>query len=251
MSKAHRFEMPTRTNRERTYLEQLEALAQTSVTTNVERFTNWPVWAPRQGIGRFLAQYELYKEVVGLHGCVVEGGVAFGAGLMTWSHLASVLEFPNHCRRVVGFDTFSGFPGLSEKDAGAVPEFSHAGGMEAPVYEELKALAAVHDTNRPIGHIPRVELVKGDACATIPEYVEAHPDLVVALLVIDFDLYEPADVALTYLLPRMYPGAIVAFDEVSAQAWPGETLAYLKHKHRLGTLQRSPLTSTLSWAKVL
>lgn len=251
MSKAHRFEMPTRTEGEKNFLSLLEAEAQESCTTNVERFANFPVWTPRQNLSRFLAQAELYKEVVGLHGAIVELGVAFGAGLFAWAHLASIYEPFNHTRVCYGLDTWEGFPAMSEYDAGSVKEFAHAGGMAAPVYEELLSLAALHDLNRPVGHLPRIALVKGDACATIPKLVSENRHLIPALLVIDCDVYAPANVALTYFLPRMSPGSIVAWDEVGVKDWPGETDAYLNHKDKLGTLQRSPLTSTLSWAKVL
>lgn len=243
--------MPTRTVREKGFLAELDFAAQKSCTSNIERFSNFPVWTPRQNLSRFLAQAELYKEVIGLHGAIVELGVAFGAGLFAWSHLASIYEPFNHTRVCVGLDTWTGFPGIGAEDSGAVKEFAHEGGMTAPVYDELRNLAGLHDTNRPVGHLPRITLVKGDACETVPAFVEANPWLVPALLVIDCDVYAPADVTLTHLLPRMSPGAIVAWDEVGVKDWPGETLAYLKHKHKLGTLQRSPLTSTLSWAKVL
>jgi hypothetical protein len=243
--------MPTRTTQEHGFLNHLDAAARESCTTNVERFANFPVWTPRQNLSRFLAQAALYQEVIGLHGSIVEVGVAFGAGLFAWAHLASIYEPFNHTRKVIGFDTWEGFPGMSAQDEGSVKEFAHAGGMAAPVYEELQRLAALHDLNRPVGHIPRIELVKGDASQTVPEYVKANQHLVVSLLVIDCDIYEPADIALRSLLPRMPPGAIVAWDEVGVKDWPGETRAWRKYKHEFGPLQRSPLTSTLSWAKVL
>lgn len=247
---AHRFPMPTRTSQEHGFLNHLDAAARESCTTNVERFANFPVWTPRQNLSRFLAQAELYKEVVGLHGSIIEVGVAFGAGLFAWAHLASIYEPVNHTRVCIGFDTWEGFTGMSAQDAGSVKEFAHAGGMAAPVYEELIKLAEIHDRNRPIGHIPRIELVKGDATETIPAYLKENRHVIPALLVIDCDVFLPAHVALSHFLPRMSPGAIVAFDEVGVRDWPGESEAYLDYRHKLGTLQRSPLTSTLSWAKV-
>lgn len=246
----HRFPMPTRTEKEMDFLANLEIAAQASLTSYVEKFANFPVWTPRQNLSRFLAQADLYKEVVSLHGSIVEVGVAFGASLFAWAHLASIYEPFNHTRKVIGFDTWEGFPGLSAQDAGSVKEFSHEGGMAAPVYEELVDMARLHDANRPIGHLPRIELVKGDAVETIPAYVEANPHLIVALLVIDCDVYAPAARALGHLLGRMASGSIVVFDEVGVKDWPGETTAYLEVREKLGPLQRSPLTSTMSWAKV-
>ncbi len=81
------------------------------------------------------------------------------------------------------------------------------------------------DLYRPLGHIPKVELVAGDAMETIPRYLEQNRHLVVSLLYLDFDLYEPTRCALEQLVPRMPKGAVLAFDELNHRAWPGETLA--------------------------
>ena len=35
---------------------------------------------------------------------------------MTWAKLSAILEPVNLTRRIYGFDTFAGFPSLSEKD---------------------------------------------------------------------------------------------------------------------------------------
>ena len=87
--------------------------------------------------------------------------------------------------------------------------------------------------------MPKVDLVEGDACSTIPAYVTNHPELIVALLYLDFDLYEPTKVAIENLLPLVPKGGIVVFDEVNVKRWAGETQA-LKECLRLNeiTLKR-------------
>ena len=72
-----------------------------------------------------------------------------------------------------------------------------------------------------------MELVAGDALETIPRYLEENPHLVVSLLYLDFDLYEPTRCALERLVPRMPKGAVIAFDQLNHHAWPGETAALL------------------------
>ena len=52
--------------------------------------------------------------------------------------------------------------------------------------------------------------------------------LIVALLFLDFDIYEPTKIALKNLLPRMSKGSILAFDEINNAGWPGETLALIE-----------------------
>lgn len=247
---AHRFEMPTRTDMERAFLDQLEKAAQRSETTNVERFANFPLWAPRQNVSRFLAQWEIYREhILPVHGSIIEGGVAFGGGLMAWAHFASILEPVNHTRRVIGFDTFTGFTGMSEQDVKAESGLAYAGGMAAPVEEEIQQLAYYHDLNRAVGHIPRVELVKGDAVKTMPQYVQDSPHLVVAALVLDFDVFAPTATALQWFKPLMPRGAVIVFDELNCRDWPGETIAALELIPEL-RLRRFPWCSTLSYAVI-
>ena len=94
------------------------------------------------------------------------------------------------------------------------------------------------DDNRFLHQFPKVELVAGDACRTIPAYVETHRHLSVSLLFLDFDLYEPTKAALDHLLPRMPKGAVLAFDEINNANWPGETEALIRH---LGTLNGMPI----------
>ena len=251
-TEAYRFAMPTRTHAETTFLAGMEEAARKSITSNVERFRAFPLWAPRQDIARFLAQYEIYsKHVLPVHGSVIECGVCFGGGLMAWAHFASILEPVNHTRRVIGFDTFSGFPGIAPQDAKSKSGLAEAGGMAAPVEDEIAHLAELHDMNRPLGHIPRVELVKGDACEKIPRYVQENRHLVVALLVLDFDLYNPTKTALDCFVPLMPKGGVIVFDEANCKDWPGETEALLDFERETGLrlpLTRFPFASTLSYA---
>jgi hypothetical protein len=207
---------------------------------------NFPLYVRRQDLTKFLVRYELFKMVMHVHGSIIECGVFGGAGVMAWYHLSSIFEPYAHVRRVVGFDTFSGFPSVSGKDG------EHSiGEMAEDSYEHILALAAEHDTNRPVGHIPRLELVKGDATLTIPKYVEDNPHLLVAMLYCDFDVYAPTKAALDHLLPRMPRGAMIAFDEVGVKNWPGETIALLEVLELNSLeLKRFPWQSTVSYAVI-
>ena len=63
---------------------------------------------------------------------------------------------------------------------------------------------------------------------TIPEFLTKHPYMLVSLLYLDFDLYEPTLCALKNILPRMPKGSVIAFDELHDQKWPVETKALLE-----------------------
>ena len=47
------------------------------------------------------------------------------------------------------------------------------------------------------------ELVKGDIFDTIPKYLSEHPELKIALLHVDVDVYKPSVVILNYLYDNL------------------------------------------------
>lgn len=191
------------------------------------KLANFSKYVRRQNIARFLVQYELFKKQLHVKGSVVECGVHHGGGVMAWAKISSILEPYNYRRTIVGFDTFEGFPSVSDVD---VQGYEVKAGMFSENYdvcEELTSAVKEYDDNRFLNHIPKIELVKGDACQTIPAYLEKNRHLLVSLLYLDFDIYEPTAVALERFLPCMPKGAVLAFDQVNNAHWPGETVAML------------------------
>lgn len=215
------------------------------------KMENFPKYVRRQNLTRFLALYEIFKRIVDVKGSIVECGVNRGFGVMTWAKLSAILEPVNLTRRIYGFDTFAGFPSVTEKDSTHSSGAPRSGDLAAPDYDELMELASVHDSTRFLGHIPKVELIKGDALKTIPNFVETHPHVVVSLLFLDFDLFEPTKAALEHFVPRMPKGSIIAFDELDNPLWPGETLALLEvFRDRPLKLQRLPFDPYIGFAEV-
>ena len=192
------------------------------------KIANFSKYVRRQNIARFIALYEIFKRQLKTKGSVVECGVHHGGGLMAWAKLSATMEPYNYHRKVVGFDTFSGFPEVSEIDL-RNPNTKEGMFSEGyGVYSELSEVIKEFDGNRFINQIPKVELVQGDAIVTIPKYIQDNPHLIISLLFLDFDIYKPTTVALESFLPRMPKGAIIAFDEINNVDWPGETLAMLE-----------------------
>lgn len=227
----------------------LAASFEASPSSTVTKLANFPRYVRRQDLKKFLVRYELFKHVLNVKGSIIECGVHEGFGLMSWYHCSTALEPENLTRRIVGFDTFSGFPTLVAEDQGA--DDISVGDLAADSEAELRELVEVHDRNRFLGHIEKVRLVRGDAATTMPAYLDAHPETVVSLLFLDFDLYEPTKVALETFLPRMPRGSVVAFDELDNPRWPGETLAAIDAAGlRNLELKRLPWDPYVSWASV-
>jgi hypothetical protein len=245
MSIPYRFDAvaDTRSAQERDYLQRIGATFEASPFSTLEKLMNFPLYVPRQNLTTFLVKYEIFKRILNVHGSIIECGVGFGGGLLTWAQLSAILEPTNHTRRIIGFDSFAGFPSVSEHDT------AHVGDLSVDSQAEIEACVRLYDQNRFVGHIPKVELVKGNACETIPQYVKDNPYLVVSLCYLDFDIYQPTLTALQQFRCLMPKGAIIAFDELNLKEWPGETQAVAKD---LGlnnlTIERCAFGSTISWA---
>jgi hypothetical protein len=204
-----------------------------------KKMEDFPKYVRRQNLTRFLALYEIFKRVRNVKGSIVECGVFQGFGVMTWAKLSAIIEPVNLTRRIYGFDSFEGFPSLSDEDHSKFAGHVREGDLYANSYEEILELSSIHDSTRFIGHIPKVKLVRGNAVETIPGFIEDHPHLLVSLLFLDFDLYEPTRVALENFVPRMPRGAVLAFDELDNPLWPGETLSMLEvFKERMPRIER-------------
>jgi Macrocin-O-methyltransferase (TylF) len=168
-------------------------------------------------LGKLLAHYELFRRTVELQGAIIECGVFKGASLV---RLATFRELFGgaHSKPIVGFDIYGEFPETThEPDKAVRQSFVDQAGSESIGDDQL------HEVLDRKGIGANVELVKGDITQTVPEYIEAHPALMISLLNLDTDIYEPATTILEHLWPRIVPGGILMLDDFGV--FPGETTA--------------------------
>ena len=204
---------------ERTFEKQRESLIN---SIDLRQFIDDPfLFMRRQRFTDYLTRIKLFEKIKNVKGSIVECGVYKGGSLMLYYHLSSVLEPYASNRKIYGFDTFQGFRSISEKDDKSLNEeiFSEAD------YQIINKAIEVQDLNRAASHISKCKLIRGNAVETIPEFKKQHPELIIALLYLDFDIYEPTKVALEQFLPLVPKGGIVAFDELNVRKFMGETKA--------------------------
>ena len=198
----------------------VERLQQTPIPAG-ELADNLPLYSSRHALGRVLLLHALYERILDVHGVILLFGVRWGRDLAILQTLRSLLEPGNATRRIIGFDTFEGFPSVSDLDGGARPGDY---GVAADHAEALEALLRDRDADEANAY-PRREIVRGDASTTLPRWLESHPETVVAMAYFDMDLYEPTKACLRAVAPYLTKGAVVGFDEVAHPGWPGETVA--------------------------
>lgn len=232
------------------YAEILRAMRDCPIPDD-ERLKHLPLFMNRSLLGHILFMDELYRRILRVHGLVMEFGVRWGRNLALFTMLRSLYEPHNFSRRVVGFDTFGGFPSVSPKD-GSSQSIEVGTLAVTPGYEEfLAGLLGSHEKLAPRSHLRKFELVKGDATETLPRYLRDHPETIVALAYIDFDLYEPTKKCLELIRDRLTKGSVLAFDELALPEFPGETAAFQEIIGcRHARLRRSPLVPYQSYLVV-
>ncbi len=173
-----------------------------------------------------------------------------GGGLTQLINLRSIHEPFNISRKIVGFDTFTGFPCVSKEDNVGESQWSLGDYSVEKNYEnKLEEILTLHEQAAPMSHIKKFELVKGDISTTFPAWLEKNPHSIISMAIFDTDLYLPTRDVLKDIKNRLTKGSILVFDELSCEHFPGETVAV---REIIGTenlrLRRSPLQPYCSWA---
>jgi len=184
--------------------------------------SNLALYSHKIEIARLIHLHEIYCKVLDVPGVIMEFGVRWGQNLALFEAFRGIHEPFNRNRKIIGFDTFQGFPSVSDKDADASPgEYSVTPGYE----NYLKTLLATREREGTLAHLERFELIKGDASITVGKYLEDHPETIISLAFFDFDIYQPTKAVLEAIQPYLSRGSIIVLDELGDEHFPGETVA--------------------------
>ena len=179
-------------------------------------------------LSRFLFMDHLYKQNVDIQGVVMEFGTRWGQNSSLFAALRGIYEPFNRHRKIIAFDTFTGFPSVTEKDGKS--ELMTAGQLfTADKYDEyLDEVLDAQESLNPLNHIKKHEVCKGDASVELENYLKNNPETIISLAYFDFDIYEPTKKCLELILPRLTKGSVIGFDELNDPDSPGETLALME-----------------------
>jgi hypothetical protein len=213
-----------------------------------ELLENFFLYTPRQYLTQILVLDYLYKQILDVHGIIIEFGVRWGKNLTIMQTLRGIYEPYNYNRKIVGFDTFEGFQNVNEKDgtSNIIAEGSYS--VTKNYEEHLSKLMSLQEQMNPISHMTKFELIKGDASIKICEYLKDHPETIISFVYFDFNLYKPTKDCLEAIKPHLTKGSILCFDELNHENFPGETIA-LKEVFSLDSIriQRTPYSTTQSF----
>jgi len=223
---------------------QLGQLLRNAPIPETELAENSGLFVSPRTVKRMFFFDQIYREALPVHGVVMQFGLRWGRDLATLHSLRTIYEPFNATRLILGFDTFEGFPSVHECDGRA--EMIEPGILKVSEgYEAfLRGVFAQRQVVDPLPQVQRFDLFKGDAPVRLQEYLEAHPETIIALAHFDMDLYEPTKRCLEIMRPFMTKGTVLAFDELVSSVSPGETVA-LREVFGLGQIRirRSPAYS--------
>lgn len=157
---------------------------------------------------RWLYCLELTRE---LGGDIVELGVGPGRFLM---YCASWLQVTQSPKQYWGYDTFSGFPSVSEQDLdGLTPARRSRVRPGTYAFYKARLEKLIKRFN-----LRNVKLIQGNFRDTLKT---TRPEQV-SFLYMDCDLYESYKTGLELVYDRIVPGGIILFDEYErVNEWPG------------------------------
>ena len=141
-------------------------------------------------------------------GCIVECGIGYGRSLQI---ITSLLCLKDPSRKVLGFDSFEGFPELTEEDNGGKTHKSRGLWKYVMPHHIEEIISESKNGDNPVN----TELFKGFFEDTLNQEVldKIRSYGGIAFLHLDVDLYESYMCTLTRLWDSVNPGGVVLFDE--------------------------------------
>jgi len=206
--------------------EMLGALLESSPIPKEQILPNLGLFLESKNLARLLFLDHVYQQIIDVQGVIMEFGTRWGQNLGVLSALRGIYEPFNRHRKIIGFDTFAGFPTVSQQDGGKWQDGQLA--VTEGYAKYLEKVLHLHEQVNPLGHLKKFELCPGDATCEVPSYLTDHPETIVALAYFDFDLYEPTKKCLEVIRPRLTKGSVLVFDELNDPDSPGETTALME-----------------------
>lgn len=193
---------------------------------NDEVLTNIGLFMRATQVAKVLYLDELYQQIEQLPGVIFEFGVWWGANLALFQSLRSVREPYNWTRKIVGFDTFAGYPEPTATDGDSVHAVAGGYRVTENYKDYLTGLLRAHEQDNVMGHMQKFALVEGNVEDTLPAYLADNPQTIISLAYFDLALYAPTKFCLAQIQPYLVQGSIIAMDELNSPDFPGETQAF-------------------------
>lgn len=169
-------------------------------------------------LAKFIVHYEMFKMTQNIPGAIVECGVFKGTSLMRFAMMRNL--FGNSISaKLIAFDVFDDiYPDTKfPQDKAQREHWIKTAGESSIDTNQLEQIFKVKG-------IENYELIKGDACLTVPQYVKDNPGLKISLLNLDIDFYEPNICILEHFYNRVSRGGVIILDNYAGDGSAGDSL---------------------------
>jgi hypothetical protein len=179
-------------------------------------------------LARIFAIADIYRQIVDIPGAILDIGTWRGQTAVLCENLRAIYEPLHFNRRIVCFDTFEGYKGFSSKDKATNLHQDGTYALSGTDYAEfLRQLLSLHEQANAMGHNHgKHKVIAGDCRETIPKFFAESPNEYVALAFFDVNSYEPTLSAFEEVWPRLVPGGIAAFWQLTRNTIPAEARVY-------------------------
>lgn len=197
------------------YRKEIENSLKNSPLKDEDLMFNLGLYTRSSLLVKFFVLEDLYKRILNVPGNIFEFGTWWGQNIILFENLRSIFEPFNKHRKIIGFDTFSGYLDNSSYST------SHN------YREYLADLLCSHEKCNVLGHINNNHsLIEGDVCITVPKYFDDNKHEVISLAYLDIGTYEETKTILTSIKPFLVSGSVILLDQFSWKELPGESIAF-------------------------
>jgi hypothetical protein len=167
-------------------------------------------------MARLFGVQEVYQKIINIPGCIIDVGTWRGQTAVMCENLRSIYEPLNLNRRIIAFDTFTGYKGFTSNDnsTNLHKNGTYSTGEE---YDELlNEIIELHEKNNVLGHnYGKHKIIKGDCLQTIPDFFNENSNEFVSLSFFDVNSYKPTLEAFKTIYNKTVPGGVIAFWQLS------------------------------------
>jgi hypothetical protein len=218
---------------------------------NSDKLMNLGLFIEPRLMSRLLFLDFIYKKILPIQGVILDIGTRWGQTATVFETLRAIYEPYNYQRKIVAFDTFTGFSGSSEYD-GVLKNVDGECSTTVEYQQQLELLLQAHEDLHPINHVKKHQVVSGDVITSLPRYIQNNPETIISLAYFDLDLYKPTLSALETIKDRLTIGSVLVFDELNYSGAPGETLAVMQAIGlRNVSIKRFPYCSRVSYMEII
>src|SRR4051812_8600945 len=112
-----------------------------------ELLANAGLYLRSSAIAKLLFLNELYELIVDVPGIIMEFGVWYGQNMSVFENLRAIYEPFNQNRRIVGFDTFTGYASVTDRDRASEVITGDGYRLASEYPDYLRAVVSYHEQN--------------------------------------------------------------------------------------------------------